>query len=161
MKKKFHVKKRLFWWNECYIFGQKWRYFTWNFFQIPLNIFLYVQTIYFKYWKHRLRSVLHAGKKIMSIRHVVQKISWKQKGRGKNCVISKILTPPFWRGSLYENFPPPICFLKIFFEQHVLWTYFFYQRGEQIWTDVSKTWSVPFARIENFLQAFEKKVHVK
>ena len=116
MKKKFHVKKRLFWWNECYIFGQKWRYFTWNFFQIPLKIFLYVQTIYFKYWKHRLRSVPYAGKKIMSIRHVVQKISWKQKGRGKNCVISKILTPPLLARVIIWKFPPHL------FSEDIFWT---------------------------------------
>jgi len=84
------------------------------FFQMHLKIFLYVQTIYVKYWKHRLRSVLYAGKKIMSIRHVVQKISWKQKGRGKNCVISKILTPLLLAWVIIWKFPPPSVFWRYF-----------------------------------------------
>ena len=114
MKKKFRVKKRHFWPKIWHSFDQKWRYFTWTFFQMPAKNFLYVQTVHFKFLKHPFRSVLHAGKKSMSIEHVVQKISSENRWGGNFHIMTLARRGGSQNLAYNAIFPPTFLFSRYF-----------------------------------------------
>ena len=71
-------------------------------------------------------------------------------------------------GKIYLNYtqkrqilPPPVCFLRIFFDWSVVRSWFFYQCLDLVWTHILICYFMVIWQTENFLEGLEKKVSTK